>query len=109
MANLPSQLQECTARQKDRLGEGIFNGFSPLNAELNPICHLLALLGVHSNLHVSRVRVNHLTSNGHFSGRTAPLTSRLYILYIYSTDIRTEYFKHAAHSPFFLFKMSFIS
>src|SRR5215469_11824830 len=23
------------------------------------------------------------------------------ILYIYSTNIRTEYFKHAAHSPFF--------
>jgi predicted membrane protein len=45
--------------------------------------------------------LNHLTSNGHFSGRTAPLTSRRYILYIYSTNIRTEYFKLAAHSPFF--------
>jgi hypothetical protein len=45
--------------------------------------------------------VNHLTPNGHFSGRTAPLTSRRSILYIYSTDIRTEYFKHAACSPFF--------
>jgi hypothetical protein len=33
--------------------------------------------------------------------RTAPLTSRRFILYIYSTNIRTEYFKHAAHSPFF--------
>jgi hypothetical protein len=33
--------------------------------------------------------------------RTAPLTSRRYILYIYSTNIRTEYFKHVAHSPFF--------
>ena len=33
-------------------------------------------------------------------GRTAPLTSRRYILYIYSTNICTEYFKHAAHSPF---------
>ena len=37
----------------------------------------------------------------HFSGRTAPLTSRSCILYIYSTNIRTEYFKHAAHSLFF--------
>jgi predicted membrane protein len=45
--------------------------------------------------------INHLTPNGHFSGRTAPLTSRLCILYIYSTNIRTEYFKLAAHSPFF--------
>ena len=40
---------------------------------------------------------------------TAPLTSRCCILYIYSTNIHTEYFKHAAHSPFFLFKMPFIS
>ena len=28
-----------------------------LNAELSPICHLLALLGVHHILHVSRIRV----------------------------------------------------
>jgi len=27
--------------------------FNPLNAELNPICHLLALLGAHHILHVS--------------------------------------------------------
>ena len=33
---------------------------NPLNAELNPICHLLALLGVHF-LHVSRIRVKSLT------------------------------------------------
>jgi len=33
----------------------------PLNAELNPICHLLALLGVHNFLHVSRIRVKSLT------------------------------------------------
>jgi hypothetical protein len=31
---------------------------SPLNAELNPICHLLALLAAHHILHVSRIRVN---------------------------------------------------
>jgi hypothetical protein len=29
-----------------------------LRAELNPICHLLALLGAHHILHVSRIRVN---------------------------------------------------
>jgi hypothetical protein len=45
--------------------------------------------------------INHLTPNGHFSGRFAPLTSRRCILYIYSINISTEYFKHAAHSPFF--------
>jgi len=31
---------------------------NPLNAELNPICYLLALLGAHHFLHVSRIRVN---------------------------------------------------
>ena len=40
--------------------------------------------------------INHLTPNGHYMGRTAQLTSRCCILYIYSTNIRTEYFKHAA-------------
>ena len=31
--------------------------FNPLNAEFNPIFHLLALLGAHHILHVSRIRV----------------------------------------------------
>jgi len=31
--------------------------FNPLNGELNPISHLLALLGAHHILHVSRIRV----------------------------------------------------
>ena len=30
---------------------------NPLNAELNPICHMLALLGAHHILHVGRIRV----------------------------------------------------
>jgi hypothetical protein len=34
-----------------------FIEFSPLNAELNPICLLLALLEAHHILHVSRIRV----------------------------------------------------
>ena len=44
---------------------------------------------------------NLLTPNDHYSGRTAPLTSKRYILYIYSTNIGTEYFKHGVYSPFF--------
>ena len=32
--------------------------FNPLNAKLNPICHLLTLLRAHHILHVSRIRVN---------------------------------------------------
>ena len=38
--------------------------------------------------------LNLLTPND-YSGRTAPLTSKRFILYIYSTHIGTEYFKHA--------------
>jgi hypothetical protein len=34
--------------------------FNPLNAELNPICQLLALLGTHPILHISRIRVKQL-------------------------------------------------
>jgi len=35
----------------------VFGAIDPLNAELNPICQLLALLGAHPILHVSRIRV----------------------------------------------------
>ena len=48
---------------------------NPLNAELNPICHLLALL-VHHFLHVSRIRVKSLT--------VRLLMSYIYIWSIYS-------------------------
>jgi len=34
-------------------------------------------------------------------GRTAALTSGRCILYIHSTNMGTEYFKHTAYSPFF--------
>jgi hypothetical protein len=53
--------------------------------------------------------VNHLTPNGHFSGRTAPLTYRcsifLFIQQLYFLNIL-----NMLHTiRFFLFKMSFIS
>jgi len=44
---------------------------------------------------------NLLTPNDGYSGRTAPLTSKCCIIYIYSTNIGTEYFKHGIYSPFF--------
>ena len=53
--------------------------------------------------------VNRLTPNDPYMGRTAPLTSKRCILYIYSTNIGTEYFKRALYSPFLLFKMQFVS
>ena len=53
--------------------------FNPLNAELNPICYLLALLA-HHFLHVSRIRVKSLTLR--------LLMSDLYIyIYIYGAPI----------------------
>ena len=39
--------------------------------------------------------------NDPYRGRTAPLTSKRCILYIYSTNIGTEFFKHGINSPFF--------
>ena len=45
--------------------------------------------------------LNRLTPNDLYISRTAPLISKRCILYIYSTNICTEYFKHALHSPFF--------
>ena len=39
--------------------------------------------------------------NDLYMSRTTPLTSKRCILYIYSTNIGTEYFKHALYSPFF--------
>ena len=45
------------------------NIFNPLNAELNPIGRLLALLGAHPILHVSKIRVKHSLINGTIFGK----------------------------------------
>ena len=47
------------------------------------------------------LKVNLLTPNDDYSGRTAPLTSKCCILNIYSTNTGTEHFKHGIYSPFF--------
>jgi hypothetical protein len=39
---------------------------NPLNAKLNPICHLLVLLGAHPILHVSRINVKEGPKRGIF-------------------------------------------
>jgi len=44
------------------------------------------------NIKLFKNKINPLTPNDHYSGRTAPLTSKHCILYIYSTNIGTEYF-----------------
>jgi len=43
---------------------------------------------------------NPLKPNDPYRCRTAPLTSKCCIIYIYSTNIGTEYFKHGIYSPF---------
>ena len=50
---------------------------------------------------------NPLTTNDPYSGRTALLTSKRCILYIYSTNIGIEYFKHGIYTLLFIFKMQF--
>ena len=44
---------------------------------------------------IRKRHINRLKPNDPYMGRTAPLTSKRCILYIYSTNIGTEYFKHA--------------
>ena len=52
-----------------------FECFNPSNAQLNPISHLLALLGAHHILHVSRVRVKE-----HFNPLNAQLNPICHLL-----------------------------
>jgi len=67
-------LQGVTYRKQANNSLGL-SPINPLNAELNPICHLQALLGGHHILHVSRVRVN-----GHFNPLNAELNPICYLL-----------------------------
>jgi hypothetical protein len=60
----------CVDKNVQRHGAGYFNAqcrntdfqyfVNPLNAELNPVYHLLALLGAHPILHISGVRVKNV-------------------------------------------------
>ena len=43
---------------------------------------------------LKKMQINLLTPNDDYSGRTARLTSKCCILYTYSTNICTEYFKY---------------
>ena len=58
-------------------------------------------VGLHVKCPLLLLDFNRLTPNNPYMGRTASLTSKRCILYIYSTNIGTEYFKHALCSPFF--------
>ena len=58
--NFDKQLCLCDHDVPSKLGlTRLYNTWiNPLNAELNPICHLLALLGGATIVVVSRLRVN---------------------------------------------------
>jgi hypothetical protein len=63
-AECKSKCKSPTGRPRSRREQQSYKynfnfNVNPLNTELNPICHLLALLGAHHILHVSRIRVNH--------------------------------------------------
>ena len=61
--------------------------FNPLNVELNPICHLVTLIGVHHFLHLSRIRVKSLTLR--------LLMSYIYIyIYIYMEHLFLMFLDH---------------
>ena len=62
--------------------------FNPLNVELNPICYLLALLGAHHFLHVSRIRVKSLTLK--------LLMSYIYIYIYYISSLRVNTSAHCS-------------
>jgi hypothetical protein len=65
----------------------------PLN-----VCKI-ALLGCKVMLVMLLTRFNPLKPNDPYDGRTAPPTSKRCILYIYSTNVGTEYFKRGIYSP----------
>jgi len=51
--------------------------------------------------YLEELGINPLTPNDHNSCYTTPPASKHCILYIYSANIGTEYFKHGINSPFF--------
>jgi hypothetical protein len=77
----------CCSDQWDLWGGQVLRrlNFNPLNVELNPICHLLALLEAHPIFHVSRIRVKNRASYIYRTGE--PLPSRFCILYIFFQQI----------------------
>jgi len=69
-------------------------------------CHWVDILetwylSIFENISKNTKFINLLKPNGPYTGRTGPLTSKGYILYIYSTNIGIEYFKHGTYCSFY--------
>jgi len=73
------------------------------DALLNVVWNLETFVSTNKNVWIVCFNyfVNPLKPNDPYRGRTATLTSKRCILYIYLTNIGTEYFKHCVYSPFF--------
>ena len=78
----------------------LHNHSKTVHALVQPTCSIIFNSATYT-LTIYCLFFNHLTPNDPYMSRTAPLTSKPCILYIYSTNIGTEYFKHALYSPFF--------
>ena len=109
LAPMYTKMPQCTNSQYLKLGIAK-NSISRTarRTERLHITHCMAYTVV-TVQESSAAIINRLTPNDPYMGRTAPLTSKRCILYIYSTNIGTECFKHALYSPFSLFKMQFVS
>ena len=66
-------------------------------------------VGLYMLLRNTEADINPLTPNDTYSGRTAPLTSKRCILFIYSTNIGMLNVLNVVYTlRFFLFKMQFV-
>ena len=73
---------------------------SLINALQFSLCRFTDVISLYSLFYHYPV-INPLTPNDLYMSHTAPLTSKRCILYIYSTNVGTEYFKHDIYSPSF--------
>jgi hypothetical protein len=90
MFELSERICDTFEVKDDRISLAQSNHVNPLNADLNAICYLLALLGAHHFFHVSRIRVKSLTLR--------LLMSYIYIyIYIYIYDISSLRVNTSAH------------
>ena len=80
--------------------------FNPLNAELNPICHLLALLRAHHIFHVCGLRVNFVLKCAFYMHFALDTASFKYILAHFSkTKSHIYIFANCLHNFYFILQI----
>jgi hypothetical protein len=108
MALMSEFLPACNNWRNSGFSENmVFDSPKDIYSRLSVEANRTKVMGT---LHGDQSALNPLTPNDPYRGRTAPLTSKRCILYTYSTNIGTEYFKHGICSSFFLslFKIQFV-